>query len=165
MPSSCRARQRPGGPRILVGGSGPKRTLPLAARYADVWNGDSLSPQAFRERSQLLDDLLHAAGRSPQAVKRTNSVFIVCGRDAAENTRRVAGFRRFITDFAAAPLDDVLHTLRTGWNALVGTPAEVVEQIGALSEAGVEELMLHWVDTDNLEGLELLAEQVLPQIG
>jgi hypothetical protein len=38
----------------------------------------------------------------------------------------------------------------------------LVEQIRAREAAGVEELMLHWVDTDNQEGLELLAEQVLP---
>jgi F420-dependent oxidoreductase-like protein len=31
--------QRPGGPRLLVGGNGPKRTLPLVARYAEEWNG------------------------------------------------------------------------------------------------------------------------------
>jgi F420-dependent oxidoreductase-like protein len=34
---------RPGGPRIAIGGNGPKRTLPLAARYADMWNGVYLS--------------------------------------------------------------------------------------------------------------------------
>ncbi len=155
---------RPGGPRILVGGSGPKRTLPLAARYADIWNGDSLSPEGFRERSLRLDELVRAAGRQPQQVKRTNSVFVVCARDAAENARRVAGFRRFVPDFATAPLADILLTLRAEWHALVGTPAEVVEQIAALAAAGVEELMLHWVDTAELEGLELLAEQVLPQV-
>jgi F420-dependent oxidoreductase-like protein len=155
---------RAGGPRILIGGSGLKRTLPLAARYADIWNGDGLSPQGFRERSLRLDELVQAAGRQPQAVKRTTSVFVVCGRDAAENERRAAAFRRFVPDFATAPLADVLHTLRTGWQALVGTPDEVVEQIAAYAEAGVEELMLHWNDTSELEGLELLAEQVLPHV-
>jgi alkanesulfonate monooxygenase SsuD/methylene tetrahydromethanopterin reductase-like flavin-dependent oxidoreductase (luciferase family) len=155
---------RPGGPRLLIGGSGPKRTLPLAARYADVWNGDSLSPEGFRERSLMLDDLLRAAGRQPADVKRTNSLFIVCGRDAAENARRVAGFRKFVDDFKQASDDDIRHTLRTGWNALVGTPAEVVDQIEAQVDAGVEEIMLHWVDTDEMEGLQLLGEEVLPHI-
>src|SRR5262249_34606485 len=87
---------RPGGPRILIGGSGPRRTLPLAARYADVWNGDGLSPAGFRERSLALDELLRAAGRQPSDVKRTNTLFVVCGRSAAENARRVAGFRKFV---------------------------------------------------------------------
>jgi alkanesulfonate monooxygenase SsuD/methylene tetrahydromethanopterin reductase-like flavin-dependent oxidoreductase (luciferase family) len=156
--------ERAGGPRILIGGSGLKRTLPLVARYADIWNGDGLSPAGFRERSLALDDLLRAAGRPPEAVKRTTSVFVVCGRDAAENERRAASFRRFVPDFATAPLEDIRHTLRTGWNALVGTPAEVVDQIAAFAEAGVEELMFHWNDTSEMEGLELLADKVLPHI-
>jgi F420-dependent oxidoreductase-like protein len=153
---------RPGGPRLLVGGSGPQRTLPLAARFADVWNGDNLGPDGFRDRSARLDDLAHKAGRPPEAIKRTNTLFIVCGRDEAEYGRRVAGFRRFVPEFAHAAQADILRTLRNEWNALIGPPAEVVEQIKLLEAAGVQELMLHWVDTNNQEGLELLAEQVLP---
>src|SRR5579863_6763508 len=63
--------QRHGGPRILVGGNGPKRTLPLVARYADIWNGVFLSPEAFRERSATLDQLLIDAGRNLGDVRRT----------------------------------------------------------------------------------------------
>jgi alkanesulfonate monooxygenase SsuD/methylene tetrahydromethanopterin reductase-like flavin-dependent oxidoreductase (luciferase family) len=153
---------RPGGPRLLIGGSGLKRTLPLAARYADIWNGDLLTPADFRERSGALDGMVQAAGRDPKAVKRTNSVFIVCGRDEAENERRVATFRRFWPDVADAALPEALQWLRTNLRALVGTPPEIVEQMAAYAEAGVEELMLHWVDTDETEGLQLLSEQVLP---
>ena len=97
-------------------------------------------------------------------VKRTTSVFVVCGRDAAENERRVTAYRRFVPEFVQAPLADIRHTLRTNWHALVGTPAEVVEQIAAYAAAGVEELVLHWVDTSEMEGLGLLSEQVLPHV-
>ncbi len=155
---------RPGGPRILVGGGGPKRTLPLVARYADIWNGDNLSPEGFMERSAMLDGNVRAAGRKPQDIKRTLSLFIVCGRDEAENERRVQGFRGFVADFAQASTADIKQTLRTGWNAFVGTPAEVVDQMNAYAAAGVEELMLHWVDVEEMEGLELIADQVLPHV-
>src|SRR5262249_26313042 len=110
------------------------------------------------------DELLRAAGRQPSDVKRTNSLFVVCGRDAAENARRVPVFRKFVTDFAHASDEEIMHTLRTGWNALVGTPAEVVDQIAAQAAAGVQELMLHWVDTDQMDGLQLLGEEVLPKL-
>ena len=33
-----------GGPSIMIGGSGPKRTLPLVARFADVWNAQEVTP-------------------------------------------------------------------------------------------------------------------------
>ena len=47
--------QREGGPPILIGGSGSKRTPELAARFADVWNGTFMRPDMFRERSAALD--------------------------------------------------------------------------------------------------------------
>src|SRR5690349_23236168 len=43
--------QRQGGPRLLIGGAGPQRTLPLVARYADIWNAQQLPPEGVRERS------------------------------------------------------------------------------------------------------------------
>src|SRR5690242_12418261 len=73
---------RPGGPPILIGGRGPKRTLPLVARYAQIWNATRFTPDAFREHSAQLDELLRAAGRQPQDVKRTMAVPVYCARDA-----------------------------------------------------------------------------------
>ena len=57
---------------IVIGGNGRRRTLPLAARFADEWNGVYLSADGFRERSRLLDDLLREQGRQPGEVRRTS---------------------------------------------------------------------------------------------
>jgi F420-dependent oxidoreductase-like protein len=62
--------ERAGGPPILVGGNGPRRSLPLAARYANVWNGIG-ALDGLRERNETLDRLLEAHGRAPSDVKRT----------------------------------------------------------------------------------------------
>jgi F420-dependent oxidoreductase-like protein len=56
---------------ILIGGNGPKRTLPLAARYADEWNAVFLDVDNFRERNKRLDELLDKQGRDPRTVKRS----------------------------------------------------------------------------------------------
>ncbi len=56
---------------ILIGGNGPKRTLPLAAKYADEWNGVFLDVAGYRDRNQQLDALLEKAGRDPRIVKRS----------------------------------------------------------------------------------------------
>lgn len=61
------ARQLP----ILIGGNGPKRTLPLAAEYADEWNGVYIDAETFAERSSRLDELLAERGRPASAVKRS----------------------------------------------------------------------------------------------
>jgi alkanesulfonate monooxygenase SsuD/methylene tetrahydromethanopterin reductase-like flavin-dependent oxidoreductase (luciferase family) len=38
---------RPGGPPIVIGGNGPRRTLPWAARYADEWNAVFVTADEF----------------------------------------------------------------------------------------------------------------------
>ena len=56
---------------ILIGGNGPKRTLPLAARYADEWNGVFIDAEAFGKLNRRLTELIEAEGRDPAAVKRS----------------------------------------------------------------------------------------------
>ena len=50
------------------------------------------------------------------------------------------------------------------WGMLVGTPSEVVDQLGQLSEAGMEQVMIQWPNYDDLAGLEMFAKTMLPQI-
>jgi F420-dependent oxidoreductase-like protein len=151
--------QRPGGPRITIGGNGPKRTLPLVARYADLWNGVFLGPDDFRQRSAALDDLLRAAGRKPGDVKRTMMTGIFFGRDLAALDRQLEGERTFRPELADLPRDELIARIR-GRNVIVGTPEMVAEQIAAYVNAGVEELMLQWLDQDDIDGLAALAEVV-----
>ena len=68
---------------------------------------------------------------------------------------------------AHMPLDALRNRLRTGSpgpRAIVGTPDEVVGQIRAYAAAGVEEIMVHWSTLDDIEGLKLLAEHVMPHL-
>ena len=47
---------------------------------------------------------------------------------------------------------------------IVGTPDEIAEQLNHLSQAGVQRVMLQWIDLDDIEGLEIIAQKVLPQL-
>jgi alkanesulfonate monooxygenase len=48
---------------------------------------------------------------------------------------------------------------------IVGTPGEVVEQLGRLAEAGAQRVMLQWLDLEDIDGLEAIARDVIPQLG
>jgi alkanesulfonate monooxygenase SsuD/methylene tetrahydromethanopterin reductase-like flavin-dependent oxidoreductase (luciferase family) len=48
--------------------------------------------------------------------------------------------------------------------AIVGSPAEVVRQIRDFEAAGVTEIALQWLAPDDIDGLEMLAAEVLPQV-
>ena len=157
--------QRPGGPPILIGGNGLQRILPLVARYAEVWNGQLLTPQEFQERSARLDVLLSEVGRSRDSVKRTLYGWLHFGR-TMEELDQVLSWRHEFPELAHRSLDEVIQVLRTPqWlNRLVGTPEMLVEQIQAYAAAGVEELILVWFDQDNIEALRGFAESILPRV-
>lgn len=138
--------QRHGGPPILIGGNGPKRTLPLVARYAREWNAVFVTAETFVERNALLDDLLREQNRQPSEVRRSLMTNVVFGRDDVQVQRQLDG----------RDADEL-----RGRGILVGTGAEVVEQLGRLSDAGVQRVMLQWLDLDDLDGIEALAKAVL----
>ncbi|RME45655.1 MAG: TIGR03560 family F420-dependent LLM class oxidoreductase [Chloroflexi bacterium] len=144
--------QRPGGPPILVGGNGRRRTLPLAARYADAWNAVYLPADRFVALNAVLDELLVANGRPPGDVHRSLMTGLIFGRDTADVQRKLDARGR-----TAAQM--------RGLGVIVGMGAEVVEQLGTLAEAGVQRVMLQWLDLDDLDGLEALAHAVLPHFG
>ncbi|HEX9372174.1 MAG TPA: TIGR03560 family F420-dependent LLM class oxidoreductase [Roseiflexaceae bacterium] len=152
--------RRPGGPPIAIGGNGPRRTLPLAARYADIWNGVFIGPDEFRARSAALDDLLRAAGRKPTEVRRTVMTGIFFGGDRAALDRRLDQVRQDQPELAGLPTDALIATLRAARSLVVGTPDMVAEQIAAYAAAGAEELMLQWLDQDDIEGLRALGQLV-----
>jgi alkanesulfonate monooxygenase SsuD/methylene tetrahydromethanopterin reductase-like flavin-dependent oxidoreductase (luciferase family) len=76
--------QRPH-PPIWIGGSGPRRTLPLVARYADVWHAWG-TPNSLQRANQQLDELAAGAGRDPSSITRASSLSL----DDVETTRRHA---------------------------------------------------------------------------
>jgi F420-dependent oxidoreductase-like protein len=140
---------RPGGPPILIGGNGPKLTLPLAAKYADEWNGVFLSPDDFRQRNALLNELLEHDGRAVSSVKRSLMTEVVFGENDAELRAKLSARRG-------------LSARLIKGNIIGGTPAAIIDRIGSYVEAGTERLMLQWLDLDDLDGLEKMAHTVLP---
>ena len=138
--------ERDGGTRLLVGGNGRERTLPLAAARADEWNGVFLPPEEYATRNDRLDDLLAAEDRAPGDLRRSLMTQVVFGRDEDE-------------------LDAVLDgrdpdELRER-GILVGTGPEVAEGLDRLDDAGADRVMLQWLALDDVDRLEGLADAVV----
>jgi F420-dependent oxidoreductase-like protein len=139
---------RPGGVPVVIGGNGVRRTLPLAARYADEWNAVYLKADEFAKLDARLDELLDEAGRAPDRVRRTLMTRVVFGRTQADVERKL---REAGHDWAPAAI-------------LAGTEGEIVEGLGRLAEAGVQRVMLQWLEVDDIDSLEAMAHSVLPQL-
>ncbi len=132
---------------IIIGGGGAKRTPRLAATYADEFNLPFGSVDATREQFGRVRAACAQTGRS----LILSAAQVVCvGRDDAEVARRAATIGREPAELRA--------------NGLAGTPAEVVERIGAFAEAGATRLYLQVLDLADLEHVELIAAEVVPQL-
>lgn len=142
---------RVGGPPILIGGNGPKRTLPLVVRYASEWNAVYIPADEFRKLNVDLDQLLVEYGREPSDVKRS----LMTGCIFAPQTKQVKEKVTARTEGKFSP-----EELREQ-GFVVGTTTEIQEQLGELDGAGVQRVMLQWLDLDDIEGLEALAKGIL----
>jgi F420-dependent oxidoreductase-like protein len=140
--------QRKGGPSILIGGDGEKRTLPAVVRYATEWNCVMLLPAVFAQKNSLLNEMLSAAGRELESVRRSMMTSCVFGKDDAALNAKLSTRKRTVEELQAR-------------GAVAGSPVQVQEQLKRLEEAGVQRVMLQWLELDDLEGLEALAKAVL----
>jgi F420-dependent oxidoreductase-like protein len=141
--------QRAGGPPLLIGGNGPQRTLPLVAKYAQEWNGVFIAPQTYAERNRLLDELLAENGRAASEVRRSLMTGCLFGHNASALQAKLARYE----GASAADLNDR--------GLVAGDGEQVQEQLARYAAAGVQRIMLQWLDLDDMEGLEALASAVL----
>jgi F420-dependent oxidoreductase-like protein len=75
---------QPGGPKILVGGTGERRTLRIAAKHADITHWGISSLDEFKHKSEVLEQHCEMVGRDPSTITRTIGSPVDIARDAAE---------------------------------------------------------------------------------
>jgi alkanesulfonate monooxygenase SsuD/methylene tetrahydromethanopterin reductase-like flavin-dependent oxidoreductase (luciferase family) len=139
---------RPGGPRVAIGGNGLKRTLPYVARYASEWNAVYLPADKIKSLNVKLDVLLKEAGRPPESVRRSAMLGCHYGTTSAQVREKLSN------------RDQTFEALRQR-GAMVGTGEQIREQLIEVEAAGVQRVMLQWLELDDLEGLKSLAKEII----
>ena len=99
--------QRPR-PPLWIGGTGPRRTLPLVARYGDVWHAWG-SPNSLREANSRVDELAKEAGRDPSSILRASSLSLDDLGTARRHTSKwqEAGYDYLVCGWPAAGASQV----------------------------------------------------------
>ncbi|MGH3319214.1 MAG: LLM class F420-dependent oxidoreductase [Streptosporangiaceae bacterium] len=138
-------------PPLLVGGGGARRTPRLAARFADEFNIAFHSLQDSRAQFGRVREACTASGRDPDQLTYSAAQVLCCGRDEAEIARRARAIGREASELRE--------------NGLAGTPAEVADKLGRFAEAGTQRVYLQVLDLSDLEHLDLVAREVMPQVG
>jgi alkanesulfonate monooxygenase SsuD/methylene tetrahydromethanopterin reductase-like flavin-dependent oxidoreductase (luciferase family) len=147
---------------LLIGGRGPKRTLPLAAREAAEWNLSTLDADAFRQLREVLEQRCAEIGRDPATIKRSVMTTYIIGRDQGELRDRALKLRDVMARLKGHDADQVLRTMRS--QAFVGTPEEIAEQVREHAKLGVDLFMLQHFLLDDSDALQLLAKEVIPAV-
>jgi alkanesulfonate monooxygenase SsuD/methylene tetrahydromethanopterin reductase-like flavin-dependent oxidoreductase (luciferase family) len=137
-------------PPVLVGGAGPKRTPALAARFADEFNAAFSSAEESAALFDRVRDACSAAGRAASSMTYSAAQVVCCGKDDASFRRRAAAIGREPEELRES--------------GLAGSPAEIVDKIGAFASAGASTVYLQVLDLSDLEHLELIAAEVAPQV-
>jgi F420-dependent oxidoreductase-like protein len=136
---------------VIVGGNGPRRTPALAARFATEFNA------AFPEIADIpaVVGRVRAAceeiGRPADDLVYSAALVLCVGADEAELARRAAAIGR-------EPAELREH-------GVAGTVSEAVDRLGALAEMGLQRVYLQTLDLHDLDHLELVAAEVVPQLG
>jgi len=135
-------------PEIVIGGTGPRRTPLMAARYADEFN--SGGGEGTRERYENVRRICEEIGRDPATLRLSATYQVICGSTRAEARNRLARL--------GPPGERMLA------RGVVGTPSEVVGALQELAEVGSEIVYLHIFDIDDLDHLRLIGSEVIPQV-
>ena len=120
---------------LLIGGSGPRKTLRTTARHADLWNGYG-DPSRIAATSAVLRERCAEVGRPFESIERTVTMDVVIRDDAADARRAYAANR------AAHGLGGSGDDVDSSSNA-VGPPEAVADVLLAFHALGIAEVM--WV--------------------
>ena len=123
---------------IWIGGVGEKRTLKMAAQYADGWNAAYVSPEEFGRLGRVLDEHCERLGRDPSTIERSINVMFDLGKDVDE---------------LAAQWGPMWERVRGG--SLHGDPDEAASRLAEYRDAGADLVNVALrapVDLDLLDG-------------
>ncbi|MEX2393623.1 MAG: TIGR03560 family F420-dependent LLM class oxidoreductase [Actinomycetota bacterium] len=106
---------------LLIGGGGEKRTMKIAARYADEWNAWTM-PDVLEHKVGVLRRHCEDIGRDPSEIRVSTQALLFLSTDEAWLASKREG--------------DV------GRAAVIGTPTEVIDVIGRYADAGADEFIV-----------------------
>jgi F420-dependent oxidoreductase-like protein len=145
-------------PNLILGGRGGPRSVTLAARFADEYNSAHRTPAECAALRMALDSACRREGRDPIPLSLMTTW--VAGEDRAELVERAGRLAEWRGDDGGG--EEFLRSVPESW--LVGTVEELTAQLGELSSAGVERVMLQHLLHRDLDAVRLLGRRLAPAV-
>ena len=140
-------------PNLIIGGRARPRSLRLAARWADEYNLVMMTAEECAEAVPAVKRAWEDAGRPEPVISLMTSCIV--GSDEVDLLERAHAVAEIRGDDATDP-EAYLRAERA--NSLVGTVAEIRQQLAELAEIGVERVMLQYLPHRDLDGVDYIAE-------
>ncbi|NTW41502.1 MAG: LLM class F420-dependent oxidoreductase [Cellulomonadaceae bacterium] len=151
-----------GGIPFWIAGGGEKKTLRIAAQYAQYTNFDG-TPEGFAHKSSVLAGHCADLGRDFETITRSANYNVVIGRDQAEVDERLAWIDAHYRPLVPAKADETVDGFRNG--PLVGTPEQIVEKLTTLRSLGMTYAITYFAEAAyDRSGIELFENEVVPAL-
>jgi F420-dependent oxidoreductase-like protein len=145
---------RLGGPPILIGGGGERKTLRLVAMYADMWNGFG-DPETIRHKLDVLAEHCTQVGRDIAEIVTTRLGTLIIAPTKEEAERRKDAWQR------EKSIDDAGLAMRLIW----GDPEMVVEGAQRFFDAGLDGLLFNMPTGSTPEDVALAGRTLTEHFG
>jgi F420-dependent oxidoreductase-like protein len=143
-----------GGPKILIGGGGERKTLRLVAQYADMWNGFG-DPETVRHKIEVLGQHCRDVGRDPADIVKTRlgTLIVTRTKEEAEARREEFKSRRGVDD-------SMLPSM-----FIAGVADAVGDAVQAYFDAGLDGLIFNMPPGSTPEDVELAGRTLTERFG
>jgi len=152
-----------GGIPLWIAGGGEKKTLRIAARYADYTNFDA-TPETFRRKSEILAEHCKDVGRDFGEIVRSGNYNVVIGETDKDVRDKLAWI---VAHYEPLVPPDQLERYRTMYESgpLVGTPELIVQRLRDAAAMGLSYAITNFVDLAyDRSSAELFVRQVVPEL-
>jgi alkanesulfonate monooxygenase SsuD/methylene tetrahydromethanopterin reductase-like flavin-dependent oxidoreductase (luciferase family) len=151
-----------GRPPILIGGSGPKRTLRIVAEHGHEWNATPLDVAEFEKANRALEDHCAVIGRDPGEIRRSMLIFATIGPDKAQEDRNLQRFLDMMApEGSGISLDDAVAAGHGPW---MGSIEQLVDHVGRLRALGLDEVVFEHFCHEDDTFLDWVAADVKPKL-
>ncbi|MGP3706191.1 LLM class F420-dependent oxidoreductase [Gordonia paraffinivorans] len=159
----CRPQPTAGKLPLWIAGGGEKKTLRIAAKYADYTNFDG-TPAGFAHKSAVLQQHCADLGRDFDSIVRSANYNVILGETDADVERKLDDLESRIAKIVGADAASGTMGAFRGMPA-VGTPEKVATNLRALKDAGMAYGIFYFPNiAHDLEDLELFEQQVAPAL-
>jgi F420-dependent oxidoreductase-like protein len=150
-----------GGVPLWIAGGGEKKTLRIAAKYADYTNFAG-TPEDFKRKSEILAAHCAEVGTDYGKIVRSANYNVVIGETDKDVRDKLAWIRDHLSKYVSAEnVEDQMRNISSG--PLVGTPERISEKLAEIGELGLAYAIFYLSDVAyDKSSLTLLAEKVLP---